>query len=304
MCRSAPPTTTTPAASGEPAAVALRAMRSARAAVRAQIESGAAPLPLDGEPARRVPHNDTTDLARCRPQRRAPAGALCPCMTLGGPPACGTTARPAKTQFPQLRLPPSLRPVPPSLHPAPLPRRPFPPSLASFPRLRPRQAAARTATCPRRAATPSANGPTTSRATSPASRRPAPRSQAPASPGACSPSTRCVGCWRLRSQLKVLLQGRLGCGAIALRKHTLLSARASASARLAAGLTSSPLHPTGRPPAQKGVGTEDISWQYVDAASGNDKSRCMKTWSYYSYMGSLLKANVSVSTTYDDGREW
>jgi hypothetical protein len=89
------------------------------------------------------------------------------------------------------------------------------------------------------------------------------------------------------------------------QKHTPLSARASASARPGAGSTS-PLHPTERPPAQKGVGTEDISWQYVDAASGNDKARCMKTWSYYSYMGSLLKANVSVSTTYDDdaGREW
>jgi hypothetical protein len=52
------------------------------------------------------------------------------------------------------------------------------------------------------------------------------------------------------------------------------------------------------------VGTEDISWQYVDASSGNSASKCMKRWSYYSYWGNLLKANISVSTTYDETREW
>jgi hypothetical protein len=55
---------------------------------------------------------------------------------------------------------------------------------------------------------------------------------------------------------------------------------------------------------QKGVGSEDVSWQYVDAASGNSESDCMRNWSYYSYTGILIKGNISSATTEDSTRKW
>ena len=46
---------------------------------------------------------------------------------------------------------------------------------------------------------------------------------------------------------------------------------------------------------------EGTNWIYIDESNGNSASKCMENWSYYSYGGSLIKANISRTTRVDSG---
>jgi hypothetical protein len=61
-----------------------------------------------------------------------------------------------------------------------------------------------------------------------------------------------------------------------------------------------------RPAYKKGTGSENEDWVYTDTLqSGHSESECVTDWTYYSSTGSVLEANIKVTTTAGDGvRPW